>query len=104
MLGDLAAELYPRQRRIPATTVLTTDGWVPDRLVDLADIELRWLAESPTPVVSGRTAVSTRADRPTVGIPFTADARERLHTEPLSPIARACIELAWRQRTRLLGR
>ncbi|MGH3695675.1 MAG: helix-turn-helix domain-containing protein [Pseudonocardiaceae bacterium] len=50
-------------------------------------------------------AVSTEAGRPTVGIPFTAAARERLRTEPLlSPIARACIELAWQHRHQILGR
>ena len=49
-------------------------------------------------------AVCTDADRPTVGIPFTSDSRERLRDEPLSPIARACIELAWRHRRELLGR
>ncbi|MBV9012609.1 MAG: helix-turn-helix transcriptional regulator [Pseudonocardiales bacterium] len=48
-------------------------------------------------------AVSTKAGHPTVGIPFTAEARERLRTEPLSPISRACIELAWRYRHQLLG-
>lgn len=48
-------------------------------------------------------AVSTEADRPTVGIPFTAEARERLRTEPLSPISRACVELAWQYRHQLLG-
>lgn len=49
-------------------------------------------------------AVSTEADRPTVGIPFTADSRERLRSEPLSPISRACVELAWQHRHTLLGR
>jgi transcriptional regulator with XRE-family HTH domain len=49
-------------------------------------------------------AVSTEAGCPTVGIPFTAAARERLRTEPLSPISRACIELAWQYRHQLLGR
>lgn len=49
-------------------------------------------------------AISTEAGRPTVGIPFTEAARERLRTEPLSPIARACIELAWQYRHQLLGR
>jgi transcriptional regulator with XRE-family HTH domain len=49
-------------------------------------------------------AISTEAGRPTVGIPFTADTRERLRTEPLSPISRACIELAWQHRHTLLGR
>jgi hypothetical protein len=49
-------------------------------------------------------AVSADADRPTVGVPFTSDARERLRAEPLSPIARACIEVAWQHRHELLGR
>lgn len=49
-------------------------------------------------------AVSTESGRPTTGIPFTAEARERLRAEPLSPIARACIELAWQHRHELLGR
>ncbi|MGH4013274.1 MAG: hypothetical protein ACRDSL_04945 [Pseudonocardiaceae bacterium] len=49
-------------------------------------------------------AISTESGRPTTGIPFTADARERLRSEPLSPISRACIELAWRYRYELLGR
>jgi hypothetical protein len=43
-------------------------------------------------------AVSTQAGKPTVGIPFTNAAREKLHAEPLSPISRACIELAWQHR------
>ncbi|MGH3909641.1 MAG: helix-turn-helix transcriptional regulator, partial [Pseudonocardiaceae bacterium] len=49
-------------------------------------------------------AISTESGRPTTGIPFTADARERLRSEPLSPISRACIELAWKYRYELLGR
>lgn len=49
-------------------------------------------------------AVSTEAGQPTVGVPFTSDARERLKSEPLSPISRACIEMAWQHRTALLGR
>ena len=49
-------------------------------------------------------AISTEVGRPTVGVPFTAEARERLVSEPLSPITRACIELAWHHRYELLGR
>ncbi|MGI6875189.1 MULTISPECIES: hypothetical protein [Amycolatopsis] len=44
-------------------------------------------------------AVSTGAGRPTVGIPFNTESRERLKTEPLS---RACIELAGQHRHTLL--
>ncbi|HWR46353.1 MAG TPA: XRE family transcriptional regulator, partial [Pseudonocardiaceae bacterium] len=49
-------------------------------------------------------AISTQAGRPTVGVPFTSEARERLRSELLSPIARACIELAWQHRHTLLAR
>lgn len=49
-------------------------------------------------------AVSTDADKPAIGIPFTSEARERLRDEPVSPIARACIELSWQHRHSLLGR
>lgn len=49
-------------------------------------------------------AVSTESGRPNTGIPFTSEARERLRGEPLSPIARACIEVAWKYRHELLGR
>jgi transcriptional regulator with XRE-family HTH domain len=49
-------------------------------------------------------AVSTESGRPTTGVPFTSEARERLRDEPLSPISRACIELAWQYRHELLGR
>lgn len=49
-------------------------------------------------------AVSTEAGRPAVGVPFTSGTRERLRSEPLSPIARACIEQAWQHRHTLLTR
>lgn len=49
-------------------------------------------------------AISTESDRPTTGIPFTSEARKRLHHEPLSPIPRAYIELPWRYRHELLRR
>ncbi|MGH3924832.1 MAG: hypothetical protein ACRDTT_18555 [Pseudonocardiaceae bacterium] len=49
-------------------------------------------------------AVSTQAGRPASGIPFTSEARELLRAEPLSPIARACIEQAWQHRRLLLAR
>lgn len=61
VLGDLAAELYPAQQRIPGTTVLTSANWVPDDPVDLTDIELAWRAESPTPPLGGRIPQSAGA-------------------------------------------
>jgi transcriptional regulator with XRE-family HTH domain len=63
VLGDLAAELYPREERVPGTTVLTAAGWLPDAPVDLSDVELRWVDESPTPSITGKApeAVAARA-------------------------------------------
>jgi hypothetical protein len=49
-------------------------------------------------------ALATESGRPTTGIPFTSEVRERLHHEPLSPSPRSCIELAWTYRHELLGR
>jgi transcriptional regulator with XRE-family HTH domain len=49
------------------------------------------------------SAVSTQSGQPTVGIPFTAESMEKFKKEPLSPIARATIELAWRKRHQLVG-
>ncbi|TCP56990.1 Xre family transcriptional regulator [Tamaricihabitans halophyticus] len=48
-------------------------------------------------------AVTANGGTPLDGIPFTANARERLQTEPLSPISRACLELAWTHRHNLLA-
>jgi transcriptional regulator with XRE-family HTH domain len=61
ILGDLAAELYPAEQRIPGTTVLTSASWMPDGPIDLADIELAWRAESPTPQLEGKAPQSAGA-------------------------------------------
>jgi transcriptional regulator with XRE-family HTH domain len=61
LLGDLAAELYPEEFRIPGTTVLTSPSWVPHSPIDLADMELAWIAESPAPTVDGKSAESAGA-------------------------------------------
>ncbi len=58
-LGDLVAELYREESQIPGTTVLTSPSWVPDRPVSLADIELIWRTEPPTPQIQGRAAESS---------------------------------------------
>ena len=50
LLGDLASDLYPQEERVAGTTVLAAPGWVPDSPVDLADVELSWLAEAPASV------------------------------------------------------
>ncbi len=48
-------------------------------------------------------AVSTEAGNPLVGVPFCADTLGRLAAEPLSPVARALIGLAWQHRRLLLA-
>lgn len=48
-------------------------------------------------------AISTAAGQPKVGVPFTSNALERLRSEPLSPISRACLALAWQHRHALLA-
>ncbi len=57
-LGDLAAELYPEDMRIPGTTVLTSPRWIPHRPIELADIELVWLTELPVPTIDGKAPES----------------------------------------------
>lgn len=76
LLGDLASELYPQERHIPGTTVLTAEGWVPDGPVDLADVEMAWLAESPTPEITGKApeAAAARALLPS-GEPYDRYSR-----------------------------
>ncbi|MGH8572772.1 MAG: helix-turn-helix domain-containing protein, partial [Gammaproteobacteria bacterium] len=61
VLGNLAAELYPAEQRIPGTTVLTSANWVLDGPVDLGDIELVWRGGSPTPQVGGKASQSAGA-------------------------------------------
>jgi transcriptional regulator with XRE-family HTH domain len=58
LLGDLAAELYPAEQRVPGTTVLTSASWMPDGPVDLTDIELAWRTEAPTPQLGGKVPQS----------------------------------------------
>jgi transcriptional regulator with XRE-family HTH domain len=61
VLAELAAELYPEQLRIPGSTILTSARWMPEGPVDLADIELAWRAESPTPQLDGKAPPSAGA-------------------------------------------
>jgi transcriptional regulator with XRE-family HTH domain len=76
LLGDLASELYPQEQRVAGTTVLAGTGWVPEQPVDLADVELTWLAESPTPKITGKVdeAEAVRSLRST-GEPYDRYSR-----------------------------
>lgn len=59
LLGDLASELYPQEHRIPGTSVLTAEEWVPGGPVDLANVDLSWLPDSPTPTITGKAPEAT---------------------------------------------
>lgn len=63
LLGDLASDLYPQEQRIPGTSVLTADEWLPDRPVDLAAVELQWLPQCSPSAITGKAseAAGTRA-------------------------------------------
>ncbi|WP_433784666.1 helix-turn-helix domain-containing protein [Actinomycetospora sp. CA-101289] len=54
-------------------------------------------------LVNDEGAFASAEERPTSGIPFTADSMKRLETAQLSPIARACIYQAWSRRHELLS-
>ena len=61
LLGDLAAGLYPTDLRIPGTTVLTSPDWMPREPVDIADIDLAWFLNSPTPTIDGKSPEAENA-------------------------------------------
>jgi transcriptional regulator with XRE-family HTH domain len=60
-LGDLASELYPQAHRVPDTTVLAKPGWLPEKPVDLADLQLAWRTHAEPPHVTGKVAESSTA-------------------------------------------
>ena len=76
MLGDLAAELYPKQQRVPGTTVLTSADWMPSGPVDLTDVTLIWRTTAPTP--------THHRQRPGLGLRPTVDG-QRQSLRPLFP-------------------
>lgn len=87
-----AVVLEPLTLWVELLTVAVVEAPVFDRLfADMVDVN------------EEGAAVSTAPGQPKVGIPFTSDAMERLRNEPLSPISRACISLAWQHRRSLLG-
>ncbi|MGH3914486.1 MAG: helix-turn-helix domain-containing protein [Pseudonocardiaceae bacterium] len=88
-----AVALFPLTLWVELLTIAVIDAPVFDRLF-----------AGMVSVNEEGAAVSTEAGRPAVGIPFTSATRERLRIEPLSPIARACIEQAWQHRHLLLAR
>lgn len=83
-LGDLASELYPKAHRISESTVLTIPEWMPDKPVELRDVELQWLLEDAAkPPIVG-TIEQTAGVRP-----LAADcARYSRYSRALRDLAR----------------
>ncbi|MER7450354.1 helix-turn-helix transcriptional regulator [Nocardia beijingensis] len=62
-LGRLAAHWYPSDNRLPGTSLLTGEGWLPSQPVELQSVRLR-LHEGPQPVQVAGTEEQTLAVRP----------------------------------------
>jgi len=52
-LARLAAGLYPREVRIRRTALIAPRSWLPPEPVDLADVDLAWVADAPPWRVTG---------------------------------------------------
>ncbi len=52
-LAAVAACLYPSVPRVGSTRLLCREEWLPDRPVDLDQVQLRWTEPAPPPAVSG---------------------------------------------------
>jgi len=53
LLGDLAAELYPRAHHMSGSSALTQPDWLPATPVEIGDIGLYEVAEPARPVITG---------------------------------------------------
>jgi transcriptional regulator with XRE-family HTH domain len=108
VLGDLAAELYSAQQRIPGTTVLTSASWLPDAPVDLADIELAWRAEAPTSQLTGKASQSAGA-RPLMATGERYDRYSRALRDLARPrlldnrVSYRLLDVAWAGSQGILG-
>lgn len=76
-LVGAAAHLYPGVSRVGSTQLLCRPEWLPDRPVDLDQVQLRWTEPAPGPIVSGTSPASAHL-RPRTGdghrYPTYADA------------------------------
>jgi hypothetical protein len=57
-LAAVAARLYPGVPRVGSTLLLCRPEWLPARLVDLDQVQLRWAEPAPAPAVSGTSPAS----------------------------------------------
>ncbi|MGH3914483.1 MAG: helix-turn-helix domain-containing protein [Pseudonocardiaceae bacterium] len=83
LLGDLAAELYPKVHRVPGSTALTCPQWMPVAPVELGDIELYWVADPARPSITGGISQSESA-RPLA----TNEIRYGRYSQALRDLAR----------------
>jgi len=52
-LAGLAGRRYPAAFRVAGTPLLSRHEWIPDRPLDLDDVELSWAGHGPRPAVDG---------------------------------------------------
>jgi len=52
-LAGLASRRYPAALRVAGTPLLSRQEWIPDRPLDLDEVELTWAGHAPAPVVKG---------------------------------------------------
>jgi hypothetical protein len=52
-LADLAGRRYPAAFRVAETPLLSRQEWIPDRPLELDEVELSWAGHGPAPAVDG---------------------------------------------------
>jgi hypothetical protein len=57
-LAALAVRRYPAALRVAGTPLLCRQEWIPDRPVDLEEVELSWADQPPSPAVGGSEPAS----------------------------------------------
>ncbi len=82
-LGRLAAQWYPSENRVPRTSLIAGEGWLPTRPVDLGSLRLR-LHEGPQSLQVGGTEPQTSAVRPlrTADAAFDSYSAAVKHLDP----------------------
>jgi transcriptional regulator with XRE-family HTH domain len=63
-LTRLATALYPDAQRVLGTSLVTTEGWLLERPVELSSVELAWVQDAAPPQISGAEAESEACPPP----------------------------------------
>ncbi|WP_322759095.1 transcriptional regulator [Frankia sp. Cr2] len=77
-LTRLAGELYPRSARVAGTPLLAPPGWIPDRVVPLAEVKVGWTTDVAPGEVNGteRETAALRASPPPAATPTPAPLQQ----------------------------